>query len=77
MIRTLSSLACLGLAIACGYAWYTQYFRWRDCFNELGRCFDEATGVVVSEQSGAVWLALTVLALAASLGLAWHSRAYK
>lgn len=72
MIRMIASLAFLGLASAFGYLYYVEYFRWRDCFNELGRCFDDGAGVVYLEQSGAVWLLLALLALMAGLYSAWR-----
>jgi hypothetical protein len=34
---------------------YERYWRWRECFNELGRCFDPVTQDVYLEQSGLVW----------------------
>lgn len=67
MIRKISFLISLGAAFIFGYLYYVQYFKWRDCFNEEGRCFDDQSGVVYSEQSGAIWLSLTVLALGVSL----------
>jgi hypothetical protein len=72
MIRRFISLVSFGLALAFGYLYYAAYFQHRDCFNALGRCFDEETGVVYSEQSGMVWLLLAVLALGVSLYNAWH-----
>ncbi|QPZ91433.1 hypothetical protein [Thioclava electrotropha] len=61
MITMLLSFA---LTLAFGYAYYAQYFRWRGCFNEMGRCFDPVEGVVYHAQSGAVWLALACVAFA-------------
>ena len=72
-----SALVFVGLAAAFGYLYYTQYFKWRQCFNALGRCFDEATGVVYSQQSGAIWLSLAILALGASLFQIWRMRGPK
>ncbi len=72
MIRKISSLVSLGLAFAFGYLYYVEYFKWRNCFNELGRCFDDDAGVVYLEQSGVVWLLLAVLALGVGLYNAWH-----
>ena len=72
MNRVIYALFCLGLACTSGYFYYVQYFKWRSCFNEMGRCFDEDTGVVYSQQSGAVWLLVAVLALAIGLYNAWH-----
>lgn len=36
-------------------AFYDRYWKWRDCFNELGRCYDPATQDVYLEQAGLVW----------------------
>lgn len=33
---------------------YERYWIWRDCFNELGRCYDEEQGVLL-KQAGPVW----------------------
>ncbi len=44
------------------YAYYTLHYKWRDCFNALGRCYYNESGVVYLAQSGAVWLILAVLA---------------
>jgi hypothetical protein len=67
MIRKISALVSLGLAFAFGYLYYVRYFKLRNCFNELGRCFDDDAGVVYLEQSGAVWFLLAVLALGVGL----------
>lgn len=67
MVRKLISLVFLGLAAIFGFLFYDQYFKWRKCFNELGRYYDSETGTVYLEQSGQVWISLTVLALGISL----------
>ena len=67
MTRTISGLSFLGLACGLALVFYLEHYKWRNCFNELGRCFDEDTGVVYLEQSGLVWLALALLALGAGL----------
>jgi hypothetical protein len=41
-------------------AFHDRYWRWRDCFNELGRCYDPEHGVMV-EQAGAIWGSLTLI----------------
>lgn len=43
------------LFIASAYAWYTRYFLWLDCFNELGRCYDPDGSKEVYTASGQVW----------------------
>ncbi|MEQ8367434.1 MAG: hypothetical protein RIB61_12055 [Roseicyclus sp.] len=35
-------------------AFHNRYYRWRDCFNELGRCYDPNTTTVYTT-SGLVW----------------------
>ncbi len=72
MIRKLAVLVLLGASALFLYLYYDSYFRWRDCFNELGRCFDDASGVVRLEQSGEVWLLLAVLTFGAALYHAWR-----
>ncbi|KPB00492.1 hypothetical protein [Ahrensia marina] len=74
MIRKFISLVSFGLALVFGYLYYVTYFKHRDCFNALGRCFDDETGVVYSEQSGIIWLLLAALALGVSLYTAWLLR---
>jgi hypothetical protein len=36
-------------------AFHDRYWRWRDCFNELGRCYDPVSQDVYLEQAGVVW----------------------
>lgn len=74
VVRKLISLVSLGLAAIFGFFFYVQYFKWRTCFNELGRCYDRETGTVYLEQSGQVWISLTVLALGISLYQALRMR---
>lgn len=74
MVRQLAIFLSLGLTGLFGFAYYSQYVRWRGCFNELGRCYDPREGVVYLEQSGAIWLGLTGLALALSLYQLWRLR---
>jgi hypothetical protein len=47
---------------------------WRNCFNELGRCFDAGTGDVYLEQSGIAYGALAALCLILGLGLMLRAR---
>jgi len=47
-----------------GLAFYERYWRWRDCFNELGRCYDAASQQVFLEQAGIVWGGLTAICFA-------------
>lgn len=59
----------LGAFVTCGgaLAYHQHYFRWRDCFNELGRCYDSQTHTVYLEQAGITWAGLTLLGLLISL----------
>lgn len=72
MMRTILSLILLGLSLFFAYAWYTQYFTWRACFNEAGRCLDPDTGVIYLAQSGPIWLSLSALAFVISACLGWR-----
>lgn len=72
MLGRIACLLCLGLALVFGYVFSVGYVLRRECFNELGRCFDEEAGIVTAQQAGMVWFALAVLALAVGLLLAWR-----
>ena len=61
MIRKIAVVASLGLSAFFYFSYYALYYKWRDCFNELGRCFDNDSGVIYLEQSGIIWLSLAVL----------------
>ena len=51
--KALFLLIYLGLTAFFSFAFYVQYYRHLDCFNELGRCFSE-DGFVYTE-GGMVW----------------------
>ncbi len=70
MIRKVAFSVLLLMSFAFGYLYYVQYFMWRGCFNELGRCYDNESGVVYLEQSGGVWLTLAILTFGTALYLA-------
>jgi hypothetical protein len=66
-------LSRLGLAFRAGFAalwlaltglfalaFYDRYWRWRGCFNELGRCYDPEEGVML-EQAGELYGILTLI----------------
>lgn len=60
-------------AILFGLAWYERYWRWRDCFNELGRCYDSASEEVFLEQAGLVWGSFTVISLLLTALFVWRA----
>ncbi|WP_139111087.1 hypothetical protein [Stappia indica] len=72
MLRAMLSLVFLAVSGVCAQLYYSHHFKWRDCFNELGRCYDPETGVVYLEQGGAVWLALAISAFAMAAYHAWR-----
>lgn len=74
LIRTIFILISIGSSCLFGFFYYSQYFIWRDCFNELGRCYDPESGVVYLEQAGGIWLSLALLALGIALLLIWRRR---
>jgi hypothetical protein len=76
MIRKCFAALFAGLAVLFAAAFYDRYWRWRDCFNELGRCYDPKTQDVYLEQAGVAWgsLALICLALATALLIRSHRR---
>ncbi|WP_050931622.1 hypothetical protein [Aestuariivita boseongensis] len=77
MIRRVSVLVFLLLTVVFGYFYYAQYVRWRDCFDQTGRCFDAASGTVYLEQSGVAWLTLTAASLAVALFQVYRMRQSK
>ena len=61
--------ACaLSFAALSGWAFYAFYWRWRDCFNELGRCYDPVSQTVMTD-AGFVWGLMAVVALGLALVL--------
>ncbi|MDJ0614615.1 MAG: hypothetical protein QNJ29_13170 [Rhizobiaceae bacterium] len=62
----------LGATVLFWYFYYALYFKWRDCFNDEGRCFDGETGTVYLEQSGMVWLSLAVFSSCILLFQVWR-----
>ncbi|MEW6150439.1 hypothetical protein [Bradyrhizobium japonicum] len=61
--------ALIGLGMLSALAFESRYWRWRDCFNELGRCYDPVSQDVYLEQAGLVWGGLAVVSLLLGLGL--------
>ncbi len=61
MVVILGIAVLAGLAAMFAFAYYDRYFRWRDCFNDLGRCYDSDSGQVYLEQAGLVWMGLFLL----------------
>ena len=69
IIRWTVGLIFAGLGCLFGLAFYYRYWRWRDCFNELGRCYDPQSQEVFLEQAGIAWDGLTVLCFAIAIVL--------
>ncbi|MCB1527126.1 MAG: hypothetical protein KDJ45_05405 [Hyphomicrobiaceae bacterium] len=63
------AIATAAAASASTYLFWSQYWRWRDCFSDQGRCFDPNTQVVYFEQSGIAWGGLALLFLVLTLVL--------
>jgi hypothetical protein len=61
VMRKIAFVALLALSAMFYYAYYTSHYKWRDCFNALGRCFDSESGVVYMAQLGGVLLSMAVI----------------
>ncbi|MBR0718114.1 hypothetical protein [Bradyrhizobium liaoningense] len=59
----------IGLGALFALAFEARYWRWRDCFNELGRCYDPVSQDVYLEQAGLVWGGLAAVSWVAGLVL--------
>jgi cell division protein FtsX len=70
------AFALFWLCAALFFAWafHELYWRWRDCFNELGRCYDPQTSTVATDASF-VWGVLAVMALVLA-SVSWMGRRY-
>lgn len=66
-------IVLIAMAICSAALFYESYWRWRDCFNDLGRCFDPVSQNVYLEQSGLVWGGFTGILVLMALVL-WLSR---
>lgn len=51
------------LFVGFAYSYYVRYFLFRDCFNELGRCYDPDGSGQVYTTSGQVWALAAVVFL--------------
>jgi len=69
MIRKTVALLLLVLSGLFALAFHDRYWRWRSCFNELGRCYDPQTQDVFLEQAGVAWGSLSLICLAVALVL--------
>ena len=77
IVRIVLGIAVTGTGALLALAFYERYWRWRDCFNELGRCFDPVTQDVYLEQSGGVYGGFAALFLILGVALlAWRRRVY-
>lgn len=76
-LRGIVGMALIGLGLLFVLAFESRYWRWRDCFNELGRCYDPVSQDVYLEQAGLVWGSLAMVSLLAGIGLVvglWRKR---
>ena len=67
-----AAFAALWLALTglLALAFYDRYWRWRGCFNELGRCYDPEEGVML-EQAGELYGILTLIFGLLLIGSLW------
>jgi hypothetical protein len=73
VLRRAAAVVFLTGAALFAYAWYDRYWRWRDCFNELGRCYDPESQQVFLEQAGLVWGMFTGICPLVAALLAWRA----
>jgi hypothetical protein len=69
MVQALLGAALVSFSALLALAFYDRYWRWRDCFNELGRCYDPTTQNVYLEQAGGIYGALAALFVILGLAL--------
>jgi hypothetical protein len=67
--QTLAGVLLVSLGGLLALTFYDRYWKWRDCFNELGRCFDPITQDVYLQQSGGVYGGLAAVFLILGLAL--------
>lgn len=60
VLETGSMLLWLSLTGLSIFLFYENYWRWRDCFNELGRCYETDVGVM-TDTAGPIWGSFTVI----------------
>ncbi len=75
-MRRVLGIVLVGFGALAALAFYDCYWRWRDCFNELGRCFDPVTQDVYLEQAGLVWGGLTTLFLSTGVILLFRRKQF-
>lgn len=63
LTRLTATVLALGWSAITAHSFYDRYWRVRDCFNELGRCWDVENQQVLLEQAGIIW------AMACTMGL--------
>jgi hypothetical protein len=61
--RVARTVAAILLIVAAFFGWvfHERHWRWRDCFNELGRCWDPVGEQVYVEGAGLIWGTLALL----------------
>jgi len=69
MFRWLTALIFFVLSCGSTVFYFDRYWKWRDCFNELGRCYDAGTQMVYFEQAGLVWATFVILFAGAGLAV--------
>jgi hypothetical protein len=66
IVCSLIAACALCCALLFGWAFYERYWRWRDCFNELGRCYDPGSQTVMTD-AGFVWGLMAAVAFGVAI----------
>lgn len=73
VVRVVLGALLAGFGGLLALLFYDRYWRWRDCFNELGRCYDPVSQDVYLEQAGAIYATLAALFLILGLGMMFRA----
>jgi hypothetical protein len=74
LIDRLLAASFATMAALFGFLYDAMYWRWRDCYNELGRCFNPDDSYAVYTTAGAIWSLPCIACAAAAFWFALRCR---